>query len=946
MSTATYEHGQAGDTDAYLRDPVARNSPVQSELRHAQLRRDVRVLSTLLGNTLRQHEGAELLALIEHVRTGAKAGNARGEKLAARNRKLFLELFAQMPTATALQLARAFATYFQLANVAEQVHRTAELRPASQADQAWLRAALDRIAARKFPVGEVAATMNRLEYRPVFTAHPTESARRSVLSKVVEIAELLKDADKDASDRSHARADRRLRELVELLWQTDEIRAGKLRVEDEASNILYYLGELYEHAVPALLEDLDDELDRMGVVLDFGRSALRFGTWVGGDRDGNPFVTPEETTKVMLGLHEFGVRQLLDRVETLVQTLSQSTRIVRVSPDLRASLEADRAILPGVYERYARLNSDEPYRLKSSFIRRRLLNTIERVRAEERHVAGRDYLESDELIADLRVMFNSLRENGGGRAAHGEVERLARLVGTFGLSVATMDVREHSAKHHEVLAELYERVGELDVAYAQLSAPRRLELLSAELASRRPLSSPYTILSPDSARTFDTFRVIRESLDRFGSQAVESYIVSMTRGADDVLAAAVLARDAGLTDLTEGTSRIGFVPLLETGAELSRAGDILEQLLSQASYRSLVRARGDVQEVMLGYSDSNKDAGIAASQWQIHKAQQELRDVAVAHGVTLRLFHGRGGTVGRGGGPSGEAILAQPYGTVDAFLKVTEQGEVISDKYSLPDLGRENLEVSLAAVIESSLLHTESRRPESTLAQWARVMELIVTPAEAAYRKFIGTDELAEYFTLTTPVSELGNLNLGSRPSHRPGATTDLGSLRAIPWVFGWTQSRQIIPGWFGVGSGLAAAVEAGESETLADMYQRWPFFRTFLANVEMTLAKTDLDITRDYVSQLAPEHLWPILDVIIEEFELTKRGILALTGEASLLDSRPLLQRTLNTRHDYLRPIHALQVELLKRSRGDRAADDDPDLRRALLITINGIAAGMRNTG
>lgn len=932
---------------------------------HEKLRRDVRELSTLLGQILEEHEGPEMLALVELVRSLSRVDQSdsnagEGWTVAGNHQEgdvvesdvggspgRFPDLISALPTDKAVQLARAFATYFQLANVAEQVHRTAQLHSVQDDGQTWLRSACDRIAERDLDPEFVAETMGRLQYRPVFTAHPTESARRSTLAKVVEVAEVLKRRDGSTSARERARDQRTLRELVELLWQTDEIRDSKLRVEDEASNVEYYLGQLYRGAVPGLLEDLDDELARLNVELEFGHSALRFGTWVGGDRDGNPNVTPEVTLTTAKGLTDYGLRQLILRVDRAIQMLSQSTRIVEISDELAASLLVDREQLPELYGRFAGLNAAEPYRLKSSFIRERLINTRERIRRGAGHQPGRDYLESDELLADLRVMFDSLNTHGGPCAARGEVARLARLVGTFGLSVAVMDVREHSRKHHEALAQRYEQLGE--TPYGSLDPAQRLQVLTAELSGRRPLISGHGVLSKDAAQTVETFRVIKHVIELLGTGVIESYIISMTHDADDVLAAVVLAREAGLVDLyaADGPiAQIGFVPLLETGTELKRGGEILDELLSQAPYRALVAARGDVQEVMLGYSDSNKDAGITAAQWQIHRAQQVLRDVANKHGVRLRLFHGRGGTVGRGGGPSGEAILAQPHGTVDGFLKLTEQGEVISDKYALPDLGRENLEVALAAVIESSLLRTESRRPPHAIGRWTALMDEVATSAEVAYRSFVSTPGIAEYFATSTPVAELGDLNLGSRPSHRPGAQAELGSLRAIPWVFGWTQSRQIIPGWFGVGTGLSTAIESGHADELHAMYESWPFFRTFISNVEMTLAKTDLGITRDYVSQLVPRSLQPILNLIVAEFELARAAVLALTGEDELLDSRPVLQQTLQTRHDYLRPIHALQVELLKRQRALPEGSDDPELRRALLITINGIAGGLRNTG
>ncbi|MGI9196509.1 MAG: phosphoenolpyruvate carboxylase [Candidatus Nanopelagicales bacterium] len=893
----------------------------------AALREDIRQLGALLGQALARHEGAELLDLVEEVRAAVREDPAAATRILDR-----IDLHQ------ATLLARAFSLYFDLANVAEQVQRARDVSTRRQAEGSLLTRTARR--AREAGVGadKAVALAHVMSVRPVFTAHPTEAARRSVLTKQRRIADLLLHGGLDEDTRWA-----RVTELVDLLWQTDELRLERPQVVDEARNALYYLDDLARGPLTEVLDDLATAFRLLGAELPPQSTPLTFGTWIGGDRDGNPFVTPDVTAAVIDFQRDHAIGDMLPLVDRLLEDLSVSERLVGTDPVLRAAVEADLVHLPEFEERFLRLNAEEPIRLKLSLIRMRLRLTRERIGARSRHVPGRDYRSTHELLDDLLQVRASMLAGDAVFTPIGIIDRVVRVVASIGLPLATLDIREHSAKYQHAVGQLITRADPA-LDYATIPAAQRADLLSAELASRRPLAPTPPPLDEDAAATYGAFVAARDAIRRYGERTIETCIVSMTRGAEDVLAAVVLAREAGLVDTDRGTAMVGFVPLLETVEELRSAHLILERLLYDPTYRRLLASRGDVQEVMLGYSDSNKDAGITTSQWEIHLAQRRLRDVAAVAGIGLRLFHGRGGTVGRGGGPTYDAILAQPWGVLDGQIKLTEQGEVISDKYLLPTLARHNLEQILAAVMDATLLHDRPRNPEAERAQWDAAMETASRAAQARYRRLVDDPDLARYFAASTPVEEFGAMHLGSRPARRPDTAAGIEGLRAIPWVFGWTQSRQIVPGWFGVGSGLRAAREAGMGAALEAMHADWHFFRNFISNVEMTLAKTDMGIARLYVETLVPSADQRLFDEIEAEHALTVEEILRVTGESDLLADNPTLRRTLAIRDTYLLPLHAMQVRLLERVRSGHG--DPEQVQRALSVTINGIATGLRNTG
>ena len=903
------------------------SNPARAETADAALRADIRRLGHQLGDTLVRQHGQALLDTVEEVRHLAQRLRQTGGPTGVTAE--LTDLLAGLDGDRAIHLVRAFTVYFHLANIAEQEHRIEDLNVGGSRAGNHFGQTVRSLLDSGVTAPEIGDLVNRSDFRPVFTAHPTEASRRSILNKLATIADLLKArGDVRCTQIERERIDRRIDEMIEAIWQTDEIRHERPDPFDEAKFVLYYLSQTISEALPDLFDTIAATLGDIGEKIRPDHVPIRFGSWVGGDRDGNPNVSPDTTVAVLDLQRDRAIALLISEIKQLSDDASMSGRLYQISEEMEQMVAQDTAEHSDVLTP-ARLL--EPYRLHCAVIEKRLLATRDR--------GAEAYASPDQLMSELAAMDRSPRSHGGALIADGRLARVRRIVSAIGFHFASLDIREHSARHHEALAALFEPLG---VVYGDMTPEQRLDRLVEELDSRRPLAPPQGHNEHDN---LTLFRTLRSIMDRDGDEVIDAYIVSMTRGVDDILAPVLLAREVGLVDLGQDVARLDFVPLFETIEDLESIGPTLRTLFRNTSYRHLLTLRGDEQEVMVGYSDSNKDGGITTSQWEIHKALRVIQEVAEEAGVRIRVFHGRGGTIGRGGGPTHASILSQPPGVVDGEIKLTEQGEVIADKYGLPAIARRNLNLAISALLESSLAHKAPRHDKMSITAWYEIMEQVSSAAFRAYRQFVETPGLPEYFTTSTPVEELGSMNIGSRPARRSAAKAGIADLRAIPWVFGWTQSRQIIPGWFGAGTGLRAAMEAGHGEDLRRMYAEWHFFSTFVSNVEMTLAKTDLAIARHYVERLVDPKLHHLFDQVVEEHTLTIEMITSITGTA-LLSDKPMLRRTLEVRDAYLDPISVLQVELLTRSRREKSRDRNDQMQRALLLSINGIAAGLRNTG
>jgi len=921
--------------------PMSEQHP--SDDKDLPLREDIRLLGRLLGDTVRAQEGEAVFDLVETIRQSSIRFRRHEDHAARRELEATLDSLSRDQT---IDVVRAFSYFSHLSNIAEDQHHIRRSRAhqiaGSTPKEGSLAHALERAFEAGMGSGELAAFFETARVTPVLTAHPTEVQRKSILNCQMAIARLLDERDRMqlTPEESEANTDA-LRRAVLTLWQTRMLRTEKLSVMDEVSNGLSYFDYSFFQELPRLYARLEDRLasrDRSWGALELP-NFMQVGSWIGGDRDGNPFVTAEILDKALATQAEKALTFYMDEVHTLGSQLSVAQGLVSASDAL---LRLAAASPDGSPHR-----SDEPYRRALTGIYARLAATYAQLLGHQppRHAVAQSapYAGPEALAEELEVIHRSLTANGLGALARGRLRHLRRAVGVFGFHLAPIDLRQNSDVHERVVAELIKAVDPARDYLAQDEAGR-IGMLLDELASPRLLASPWLDYSDETRGELAIFRAARAAHLRYGQAAVPNCIISKTDDVSDILEVAVLAKEAGLLRPAEGVLDVNIIPLFETIGDLQNAAGVMDRLFSLPAYKALLDSRRMEQEVMLGYSDSNKDGGFLTSGWELYKAEISLVDTFARHGVRLRLFHGRGGSVGRGGGPSYQAILAQPGGAVQGQIRLTEQGEVIASKYANPEVGRRNLEVLAAATMEATLFAPRDPAPRP---EYLEAMDELSATAFAAYRNLVyETDGFERYFWESTVIAEIAALNIGSRPASRKKSTA-IEDLRAIPWVFSWAQCRIMLPGWYGFGSAVEAYLakhgEAGRARLQA-MHQEWSFFATLLSNMDMVLAKSDIAIASRYADLVKDTALRQAIFPRIEaEHARTVAMLLQISGQAELLDANPLLKRSIRNRFPYLDPLNHVQVELLHRY---REGHQDERVRRGIHLSINGIAAGLRNSG
>jgi phosphoenolpyruvate carboxylase len=907
------------------------------------LRYDTRLLGRILGETVRDQEGDAVFDLVEHIRRTGVLFHREADEAA---RQELEATMSGLPMDRALRIIRAFGHFSHLANIAEDQHHIRRTRALAIAkappQQGTMAYALGRAAKAGIPRERLQAFFAGALCSAVLTAHPTEIRRKSAIDREMEIARLLDERDRVEFTPEELRANRQaLRRAVLTLWQTSILRDTRLRVIDEVANGLAYYDHTFLRALPIFYADLEDRLGGVDVAWRDIEvpSFLRMGSWIGGDRDGNPYVTADVTRQTLTLQSQRALRFYLEELHRLGSELSLDGRIVHVSEGLSALVESSADRAP---ER-----RDEPYRRAIVGIYARLAATawsLDALEPPQPPVGPAPvYEKAEELGADLDRLYRSLAENGSADLARGRLRSLRRAVDVFGFHLASLDLRQNSDVHARVVAELVAAIG-TGTDYGALDEAARVAFLAAELGNMRPLASPYLSYGEETAAELDLVSVAADAHRRYGRAAIPNYVISKADSVSDILEVAVLLKEGGLLDPREGRLDVDIVPLFETIGDLQRCGKIMDELLALPAYRRLLASRGKTQEVMLGYSDSNKDGGYLTSTWELYKAELVLIETFKRHQVGLRLFHGRGGSVGRGGGPSYEAILAQPPGAVQGAIRITEQGEVIAGKYSNAEVGRRNLETLAAATLEASLLEADRPPPP---ADYLAVMEELSEHAFRAYRALVyETEGFDRYFRESTVLEEIASLNIGSRPASR-SKKQGIEDLRAIPWVFSWAQCRLMLPGWYGFGAAIEAWTAARPGDGMAmlqEMHDNWPFFRTILSNMDMVLAKSDIAIASRYSELVTDTDLRErVFAHVKREWQASIDAVCTITRQKTLLELNPLLARSIRNRFPYIDPLNHVQIELLRRH---RAGDPDPAVVQGIHLSINGIAAGLRNSG
>ncbi|MFD1137473.1 phosphoenolpyruvate carboxylase [Paenibacillus urinalis] len=913
------------------------------------LRRDVRFLGNILGEVLVHQGGNELLNVVEKIRETSKALRAENTPELFQE---FMSMIQGLDSDRRHQVIRAFAIYFQLVNIAEQNHRIRRKRDyersAGEAVQPGsIEKAVQTLKDKGFGYTEVQSILETMSLELVMTAHPTEASRRVILDihkRISEDVMLLDNPTLTHREREQLR-EKLLNEVI-TLWQTDELRDRKPTVLDEVRNGMYYFHETLFHVLPDVYEELERCLEKYYPEHRWHvPTYLRFGSWIGGDRDGNPSVTADVTWETLRMQRKLALREYQRILIELMGKLSFSTNIVTVSEELMSSIEEDRQ---KVVLKKADIwrNEKEPYRIKIAYMLSKLNNVL-----DDNKVGQSDrYASPEELINDLKLIDRSLRYHYADYVADTYVKKIIRQVELFGFHTATLDVRQHSQEHENAMKEILAHMNIVD-DYSALSEEEKIDLLAGLLSDPRPLTSSHFSYSESTQECLEVYRTIYRAQKEYGRNCINSYLISMTRGASDLLEVMVFAKEVGLYRREpDGTviCTIQSVPLFETIEDLHAAPAIMKRLFELPVYRNCVSAMEDLQEIMLGYSDSNKDGGVVTANWELLVAMNEITAVSQKYNIKLKFFHGRGGALGRGGMPLNRSIMAQPPHTIGGGIKITEQGEVLSSRYSLQGIAYRSLEQATSALLTSAMVASVE-----TPAEEEAWKEIIVSISEASLEKYqdlvFNDPDFFNFFKESTPLPEVGELNIGSRPSKRKNSNR-FEDLRAIPWVFAWTQSRYLFPAWYAAGTGLQSFYQGKEEnlKVLQDMYKNFPFFSTLIDTVQMAVGKADMNISEQYTSMVQDDVIRArVKGKILEEYELTKDLLLKITGQQDILDNVPVIQESIRLRNPYVDPLSYLQVQLLTELRALREQNgDDSELLREVLLTINGIASGMRNTG